>query len=827
MIGPSNLAGQTLGNYKLYEPIGTGGMAVVYRGEQLTIQRPVAIKVLSANFALDPEFVRRFRREAETAARLEHAHIVTVYDFGSAGDVLYVVMRYLPGGSLAQRLRHFGVPALADTVYLLNQIASALDYAHKNGVIHRDIKPGNILLDDDGRAFLADFGIARLINSAGTTTFTAEIGTPAFMAPEQHIGKNVDARTDVYALGVMLYVMTVGQLPFEADSQAGVAYQHINVPPTPPIEINPKLPQTVSDVILRALAKSPDDRPSTPGALAAAFESAVGKTSALTDYFVRPLPSSPAAYAPPVGPVSEPPPTDPPVSKPISVPPAPSIYDEKRPLLQTRPSQTGARRIVSLSLIAVVVIALIGLLSLGAGLVIPRLTQATPTSGTPLATDDSTVEARVVTATVLPTIPTIPPTNTPPITATLVPTLPPTQIPATVTLIISLTPAPPTATFTAGRFRVDRRGVSQVWVPAGCFLMGSDPGQDASAQADEMPQHQVCVTQGYWLDQYEVTNAAYQQFIDDGGYRNRAYWSAEGWDWLTAKQITGPQEFSFFNSPEQPRVGISWYEADAYARWRGGRLPTEAEWEYATRGPDSRLYPWGNAYQNGYANIDESAIGGQKVGRSAAVGSYDNGKSWVNAYDLIGNVWEWVNDWYDANYYQQRVKDDPTGPTSGTARGLRGGSYFNDQLCARAACRRVRFRGRSPDSRDDAIGIRVVSSANSPAGVPVGVGTPGSVPPETATALWCPNLLPSRIAVGRQARVTPGKPNRLRDNPALSGNLITTMPAEEVVKVLEGPRCTPDGIVWWKVDYQGTIGWTAEGQANFYYLEPWPPGAGQ
>ncbi len=825
MIGPSNLAGQILGNYKLYEPVGTGGMAVVYRGEQLTIQRPVAIKVLSANFALDPEFVQRFRREAETAARLEHPHIVTVYDFGSAGDVLYVVMRYLPGGSLAQRLRHFGIPSLADTVYLLNQIGSALDYAHKNGVIHRDIKPGNILLDEDGRAFLADFGIARLINSVGTTTFTAEIGTPAFMAPEQHIGKNVDARTDVYSLGVMLYVMAAGQLPFDADSQAGVAYQHINVSPRLPIEINPKLPQAVSDIIMRALAKAPDDRPATPGALASAFESAVGTAAASTDYFVRSLPSSPAAFTSGAHGVPEPLATDPPLSssKPNSIPPAPPIYDEKRPLLQTRPSQTGARRIASLSLIGVLVIGLIGLVSLGAGAIIPRLVQATPTSGTQ-TTDDPTVEARVVTATQMLTVP---PTNPPAITATLVPTLSLTQPPLTLPPAISPTPAPPTATFTAGYFRVDRRGVSQVWVPAGCFLMGSDPGQDANAQADEMPQHQVCITQGYWIDQYEVTNAAYQQFIGDGGYRNRAYWSADGWQWLTSKQFTAPQDFDFFNSPEQPRVGVSWYEAEAYARWRGGRLPTEAEWEYAARGPDSRLYPWGNAYQNGYANIDESDIGGQKVGRSAAVGSYENGKSWINAYDLIGNVWEWVNDWYDANYYQQRIKDDPPGPTTGTNRVLRGGSYFNDQLCARAACRRVRFRGRSPDSRDDAIGIRVVSSAASQAGVPVGVGTPGSVSPETATALWCPNLLPSRIVVGRQARVTPGKPNRLRDSPALAGKLLATMPAEEVIKVLEGPRCTPDGIVWWKVDFQGLIGWTAEGQANIYYLEPWPPGAGQ
>jgi formylglycine-generating enzyme required for sulfatase activity len=216
----------------------------------------------------------------------------------------------------------------------------------------------------------------------------------------------------------------------------------------------------------------------------------------------------------------------------------------------------------------------------------------------------------------------------------------------------------------------------------------------------------VCITQGYWLDTYEVTNAAYQKFIDAGGYSKRDYWSADGWAsdgwlWLLGQVTKAPSDYTGFTDAQQPRVGISWYEAEAYAKWRGGRLPTEAEWEYAARGPQSLIYPWGNTWDSSKANIEN------KVERTTAVGSYPLGKSWIGAYDLAGNVWEWTADWYDGNYYQQKLQNDPQGPTDGGRRVLRGGSFSHAQNFARAAYR----DHASPERRQTNYGFRVVAAA--------------------------------------------------------------------------------------------------------------------
>jgi formylglycine-generating enzyme required for sulfatase activity len=275
------------------------------------------------------------------------------------------------------------------------------------------------------------------------------------------------------------------------------------------------------------------------------------------------------------------------------------------------------------------------------------------------------------------------PVHTPHITSAL---------PGVVELIGTNTPAP-------GTKLADIHGIVQVYVPAGCFMIGSDPAKDRYARLEEQPQHRVCMAEGYWLDAYEVTNAAYQQFIDAGGYTTRDYWLDAGWQWKQSSYITEPANLDGFTDSQQPRVGVSWYEAEAYAKWRGGRLPTEAEWEYAARGLDSLTYPWGNTWNSGTLN-SESALG-----KTTPVGSYESGKSWVGAYDLAGNAWEWAADWYSDSYYQQRVKDDPTGPENGQLRVVRGGSWLYTQMYARAACRKGFF----PTDRDNNVGFRIIA----------------------------------------------------------------------------------------------------------------------
>ncbi|MCC7452015.1 MAG: SUMF1/EgtB/PvdO family nonheme iron enzyme [Anaerolineae bacterium] len=240
-----------------------------------------------------------------------------------------------------------------------------------------------------------------------------------------------------------------------------------------------------------------------------------------------------------------------------------------------------------------------------------------------------------------------------------------------------------------------------VWVPAGCFMMGSDPAQDTHAQHQEQPQHQVCL-QGFWLDKYEVTNGMYQRFVERGGYRRREYWSAAGWQWVQREQIDGPIGYADLAHEWQPRVGISWYEADAYARWYGCRLPTEAEWEYAARGHQAPIYPWGNIWDTRRLNAAYT------IKRATTTGHYAGGKSWVGAYDLAGNVWEWVADWYDAAYYRQAIKTDPPGPTTGIRRVVRGGAWNSSVELVRTAAR----YGSSPIERGFDLGFRVVCTAH-------------------------------------------------------------------------------------------------------------------
>lgn len=277
-----------IASYTLLEPIGHGGMAVVYRARQDSLERTVAIKILSENLAASTEFMERFRREARTVANLRHPNVITVFDFGEdENGVPYLVLEYIEGPTLADLmdtgLDDRRIPGLLD------QIAAGLDYAHARGVIHRDIKPGNVLMTDDGRAVLADFGLAWLLEGAHLTLTGGVIGTPEYMAPEQAGGEAIDHRVDVYALGVVLYEMLVGARPFVAETPIAVLLQHLQDPPPSIVDARPDLPLGVGEVIARALAKDPSERFGSAGELARAFRSALAGTSPTVATPVEPL----------------------------------------------------------------------------------------------------------------------------------------------------------------------------------------------------------------------------------------------------------------------------------------------------------------------------------------------------------------------------------------------------------------------------------------------------------------------------------------------------------------------------------------------------------
>ena len=438
------LLGQTLGQYRIVEQIGKGGMATVYKAYQPGLDRYVAIKVLPAYYAHETGFSERFVREAKAIARLDHPNILPVYDFGQQDGLSYIVMKFVSAGTLKDRL---GRPlSLQETTGILKQISAALDHAHALGILHRDVKPGNILIDEKGWVYLSDFGLAKMVEgSVQLTGSGVGVGTPAYMSPEQGQGLSVDARTDVYSLGVVLYEMLTGRVPYEAETPMAVVVKHITSPLPLPRSTNPSIPEPVELIILKALAKDPNDRYGSAGNLAVALETALTPSEPKE---VAPAPPPPAPRAQPA-----------PVYRAPAPPPPPVPAAEQKSGLPVAAMAAGIGFIGVIGILLLVALILI----LGRG--------GTPdVSETPAPLASASLPIAMLTPTAIPTAtspgaegtpvapPTPVPTQAPSTTHTPVPTdtpLPastsvPTHTPtATATQAPTDTPAPPTFTPTS------------------------------------------------------------------------------------------------------------------------------------------------------------------------------------------------------------------------------------------------------------------------------------------------------------------------------------------------------------------------------------------
>ena len=256
-----NLIGRMLANrYEILEKIGVGGMATVYKAKCHVLNRFVAVKVLKEEFITDFEFIRRFKSEAQTAASLTHPNIVSIYDVGNEGDVYYIVMELIQGKTLKEIIVEDGKLSWKWSVNIAIQIASALETAHKNNLIHRDIKPHNIIITEDGMAKVTDFGIAKAVSNSTITAFGTTIGSVHYFSPEHARGGVTDAKSDIYSLGIVMYEMLTGRVPFDADTPVSVALMQVQEEPIEPRKLNPQIPISVNNIILKAMQKDPADR---------------------------------------------------------------------------------------------------------------------------------------------------------------------------------------------------------------------------------------------------------------------------------------------------------------------------------------------------------------------------------------------------------------------------------------------------------------------------------------------------------------------------------------------------------------------------------------
>jgi serine/threonine protein kinase len=263
------------GRYRVIRRLGGGGMASVYFAEHVPLGRQVAVKLLHPFLAREAEMRERFRREAEAAAQLVHPHVCPILDFGLTESAVYLVMPYLKGGSLAARVYVHRTVAPAGVAAAAAQVATGLDYAHRRGIVHRDVKPDNILYDEDGNAVITDFGIATARFHGRLTATGRAMGTPHYMSPEQAMGKLIDGRSDIYAMGVVMYEALVGIPPFDGADAFSVGYKHVHEAPVPLEEVDSRLPAALSRVVMRCLVKNPADRYATGVELAEALIDAI------------------------------------------------------------------------------------------------------------------------------------------------------------------------------------------------------------------------------------------------------------------------------------------------------------------------------------------------------------------------------------------------------------------------------------------------------------------------------------------------------------------------------------------------------------------------
>ena len=624
-----------LGRYKIETLLGSGAFAEVYIAVDPVLKRTVALKVLKPMLLADPEAFERFTREAQVAANLFHPNIATVLDMGEADGRCFIAMRYVEGQSLDKVISERGALPWEEALMITGQVARALDFAHARDLVHRDVKPQNILISQADGAVLTDFGLVKALQSSGMSSTTSMIGTPAYMAPEIWEGEEANPASDQYALACVMVEMLTGKALFDGTT-ATIMKKHLLETPALPENFSAGLPDGLQAVLLKALSKQSSGRFADLMDFLAALQELGKEEGPLSE---KELAGVEIDFLPPEIPEELP------NSK--QEPALPEKIQEETPPKSSRisPWLAGAG---GLGIAVILLITFLVRWISAIGTVTPQSTATTLPSST-------------VTSTVTPTV-----------------------------IFTSTVTATPLATATpefgiGSTWLRPADNMTMMYVPAGKFTMGSDYGD-----SDEQPVHAVTLD-AFWIDRTEVTNEMYARCVAEGACRPPSDTSS-----YYLSSYYGNSQYENY-----PVIFVDWNQAAAYCEWAGAELPSEAQWEKAARGTDGRTYPWGNSTaDSSLANYNRNVFDTTEVGK------YPEGASPYGALDMAGNVWEWVDDRYDAGYYNRSPGTNPTGPTSGDYRVLRGGSWIISEDSIRSANR----NRDDPDYTYISIGFRCLRS---------------------------------------------------------------------------------------------------------------------
>ncbi|TAH51046.1 MAG: hypothetical protein EYC68_12525 [Chloroflexota bacterium] len=605
--------------YEILGLLGQGGMGAVYRGRDRILERLVAVK----ERAPDPNGTTRglaqargqFRREAQTLAQLTHPHLPRIYDYFSAGESEYIVMDLVEGQNLYTFVRQHGAQREALVLSWTRQILDALVYLHSLNLIHRDIKPHNLILTPDDNIVLVDFGLVKLFDpdQPSTLTLLRGVGTPEYAPLEQYSREvgHTDPRTDVYALGATLYTLLTGKPPLDVHARLlnSDAWRGVR-------DLNPNVSFGTATIIEKAMGLYPPQRYATALDMLQAFGFSPSR-------FVEPANSAPALVE-----------TNP--------APASGLLDSRLGAASSKEAPTAPPKGVISTFLA--------------GMADDSSPHGTVAPNTPLSSSATFLED----------------SSNAPLSDDRTQMLP-TKPRLSITLVRGVL----RAQIAVGTY------VDFVRVPAGKCWIGSDPAADENFQKDELPQREIELGE-FWIAKFPLTVAQYTAFTN------------------ATNRLT---PFDFPQKSEYPITSVSWYDALVFCRWASDntgkewRLPTEAEWEKAARGTDGRIYPWGNKFDAARLNSAEGKHSG-----TTAVDEFSSGLSPYGAWDMVGNVWEWTNDWYKADYYPRASEKNPQGPDTGSYKALRGGAWFSDQFHVRVADR----THINPENRYDYVGFRPV-----------------------------------------------------------------------------------------------------------------------